>query len=192
MDAVTLASIEASILTTLFTQPIWVIKTRMLLNVNKKISELQNFKKQTSEIYRQHGFNGFLKGLQLSLVLSFSGVVQMYVYEGAKLLYDRLNIPVSPLDEKHFVCGSLSKIFSVLLSYPITTMRTRIQQNQFVGSEKKQKYSGVGELFMRTARDEGLRGFYKGISANLMRGVGQKGIYFYFYEIFKSLLFPSH
>ena len=38
MDAVTLASIEASLLTTLITQPIWVIKTRMLLNVNKKIS----------------------------------------------------------------------------------------------------------------------------------------------------------
>ena len=38
MEAVTKASIEASILTTFLTQPIWVIKTRMLLNVNKKIS----------------------------------------------------------------------------------------------------------------------------------------------------------
>lgn len=185
MDAVVLASTEASILATLLTQPIWVIKTRMLLNLNRHISEWKNFKTQTLQIHKQHGLHGFLKGLQLSLILSFSGVVQMYVYEGAKLLYDRLNIPVSPLDEKHFVCGSLSKIFSVLLSYPITTMRTRIQQNQFVGSEKKQKYSGVGELFLRTAREEGVRGFYKGISANLMKGVAQKGIYFYFYEIFK-------
>ena len=134
MDAVTLASIEASMLTTLITQPIWVVKTRMLLNVNKNISELQNFKKQTSEILSQHGPKGFLKGLQLSLVLSFSGVVQMYVYEGAKLLYDHFQIPVTPLDERAFVCGSLSKIFSVLLSYPITTMRTRIQQNQYVGN----------------------------------------------------------
>lgn len=38
MNAVTKASIEASILTTLITQPIWVIKTRMLLNVNQGIS----------------------------------------------------------------------------------------------------------------------------------------------------------
>ncbi len=116
----------------------------------------------------------------------------MYTYEGAKILYDKLNIPTSPLDEKHFVCGSLSKIFSVLLSYPITTMRTRIQQNQFVGEEGRAKYSGVGELFLRTAKEEGLRGFYKGITANLMRGVCQKGIYFYFYEIFKGMLFPKH
>jgi len=191
MDAVTRASIEASMLTTLVTQPIWVIKTRMLLNCNKRISEFQNFKNQTSQIYQQHGFNGFLKGLQLSLVLSFSGVVQMYVYEGTKILYDKLEIPRTPFEEKNFICGSLSKVFSVLLSYPITTMRTRIQQNQFVGECVKQKYNGVGELFLRTAKEEGFRGFYKGISANLMRGMGQKGIYFYFYEIFKDLLFQK-
>lgn len=70
-------------------------------------------------------------------------------------------------------------------------MRTRIQQNQFVGECVSQKYNGVGELFLRTAREEGIRGFYKGISANLMRGVCQKGIYFYFYEIMKDILFQK-
>ena len=177
-------------MTTMVTQPIWVIKTRMLLNVNKKISEFGNCRKQVREIYSQNGYKGFLKGLQLSLVLSFSGVVQMYVYEGAKILYEKFNIPASEFNEKHFICGSLSKVFSVLLSYPITTMRTRIQQNQFVGSSDKAKYNGVGELFLRTAEEEGVRGFYKGITANLMRGVGQKGIYFYCYEIAKKVLFP--
>ena len=44
---------------------------------------------------------------------------------------------------------------------------------------------------MRTVREEGIRGFYKGISANLMRGISQKGIYFYFYEMFKEVLFPK-
>ena len=191
MDAVTLASIEASIMTTLVTQPIWVVKTRMLLNMNKSISEYQNCRKQVREITSQNGIKGFLKGLQLSLVLSFSGVVQMYVYEGAKILYDKLDIPSSAFNEKHFVCGSLSKVFSVLLSYPITTMRTRLQQNQFIGNTGKEKYSGVGDLFLRTMREEGIQGFYKGITANLMRGVGQKGIYFYFYEIAKGHLFPK-
>jgi len=38
MNAVTRASIDASILTTFITQPIWVIKTRMLLNMNQNIS----------------------------------------------------------------------------------------------------------------------------------------------------------
>lgn len=79
--------------------------------------------------------------------------MQMYVYEGAKLLYDHFQIPVTPLDEKAFICGSLSKIGSVLLSYPITTMRTRLQQNQFVGDNCQAKYGGVGELFLRTVKE---------------------------------------
>jgi len=80
MDSVALASIEAGVIATVVTQPMWVIKTRMLLNVNKNISEYQNCKNQTIEIYRQHGLKGFLKGLQLSLVLATTGVVQMYLY----------------------------------------------------------------------------------------------------------------
>lgn len=43
----------------------------------------------------------------------------------------------------------------------------------------------------RTLREEGAHGFYKGITANLMRGISQKGIYFYFYEMFKEVLFPE-
>jgi len=30
-------------------------------------------------------------------------------------------------------------------------------------------------------KDEGLRGFYKGFEANLLKGILQKGVYFYFY-----------
>lgn len=47
MTAVSLASMEAGILITLCTQPLWVIKTRMLLNVNPTITEVQNFLNQT-------------------------------------------------------------------------------------------------------------------------------------------------
>lgn len=87
MDSVTMASLEASLISTLITQPMSVIKTRMVLNVHKDITEHQNFKEQVRELYRQHGLKGFLKGLQLSLILSSTGVVQMYLYEGAKTLY---------------------------------------------------------------------------------------------------------
>ncbi|XP_031472481.1 uncharacterized protein LOC116244728 [Nymphaea colorata] len=191
MNAVTQASVEASILCTLITQPIWVIKTRMLLNTNPKISEYQNFKRQVKEVYSHYGLKGALRGLELSLILSFSGVIQMYVYEGSKILFDRLKLPESRLGEKHFICGSLSKIFSILLSYPITTLRTRIQQSQFVTCSSDQKYKSLRDLAGRTWREEGVRGLYKGMNANLMKGMSQKGIYFYFYEIFKQYLFPS-
>lgn len=40
MKSVTFASIEASIFSTFITQPFWVIKTRMILNVKPGISEI--------------------------------------------------------------------------------------------------------------------------------------------------------
>ena len=112
----------------------------------------------------------------------------MYLYESSRSLYDYLKIPESQLQEKNFVCGGFSKILAVLLTYPLTTMRTRIQQNQYFNKREKAKYNGVGMLLLTTVKEEGIRGFYKGVGINLMRGIPQRGIYFYCYEIFKDLL----
>jgi hypothetical protein len=62
------------------TQPMWVIKTRMLLNTKKNIKEGSNIILTIKEINQQHKFKGFYKGLSMNLLLSFSGAVQMFVY----------------------------------------------------------------------------------------------------------------
>ena len=106
-------------------------------------------KEKTLEIYHQLGMRGFLKGLSLSLLLSFSGVLQMYIYEGSKLAYEAMQIPETQFSEKNFICGSVSKCVAVLLTYPFTTVRTRIQQNQFFGNRKEAKYSSVMDITKR-------------------------------------------
>jgi len=65
----------------------------MLLNVNPNISEVSNCMVSSSEIYSHHGFRGFMKGLSINIVLAVIGISQMYIYEGSKVLYDKLNIP---------------------------------------------------------------------------------------------------
>ena len=67
------------------------------------------------------------------------------------------------------------------MTYPITTIRTRFQQNQLFKDKKKEKYNSISNIFIRCFKDEGVRGFYKGVMINLAKGVPQKGIYFYFY-----------
>lgn len=187
MYAVTFASIEASLMATLITQPFWVIKTRMLLNTETGLSEIQHIRQKALEIYRQSGIKGFSKGLSLSLMLSFSGVLQIFIYEGAKIEYEALQIPETSFLSKSFLCGSFSKLIGVLITYPFTTVRTRIQQNQYFGNRKAAKYSSVLDITRRLIKEEGPTGFYKGLTANLMKGIPQKGIYFYFYELFKGL-----
>lgn len=80
MSAVSWASLEAGVVATLLTQPFWVIKTRMLLNVDPKINEFSNFISKTKEIYQHHKLAGFTKGLSVNLMLAVLGVAQMYVY----------------------------------------------------------------------------------------------------------------
>lgn len=63
MNAVTYSSIEASVVATLVTQPIWVIKTRMLLNTDPNIGEIEHAVGKAKEIYKQSGYKGYLKGL---------------------------------------------------------------------------------------------------------------------------------
>jgi solute carrier family 25 folate transporter 32 len=132
MNAVAIASTEASLYGTLVTQPLWVIKTRMLLNTNPSITDMQNFKFSCQQIVKHHGLAGYSRGLSISLLLSVSGVIQMYLYEGFKKAYDSLNVPQTQALEKSFFCGGLSKLLTVGISYPFTTIRTRIQQNQFL------------------------------------------------------------
>lgn len=75
-----MASMEAGVLCSILTQPVWVIKTRMLLNVDPKIKGLGNLLDATREILRQHGAGGFFRGLGINIILSVNGIVQMQTY----------------------------------------------------------------------------------------------------------------
>lgn len=117
----------------MLTQPFWTIKTRVLLNTSPSVSEAQNIKLKSVEIWKHHGFRGFYLGLSMNLLLSLTGAAQMYIYEGSKLLYDYV-LPSSPFGEKNFVCGGISKVLSTILTYPLTTIRTRAQQTQYINN----------------------------------------------------------
>lgn len=74
--------------------------------------------------------------------------------------------------ERNFLCGGIAKVANVFIIYPLTTLRTRIIQNQFVkANPNQQKYNNVLEIIVKTFKKEGIQGFYKGMTANLMRGI---------------------
>jgi hypothetical protein len=84
-------------------------------------------------------------------MLCFSGAIQLFIYEGSKKIYDKLKIPQSDFMEKNFICGGLAKMGSVVFVYPFTTVRTRIQQNQFVLAHPNDiKYHNILEIITKT------------------------------------------
>lgn len=90
--------------------------------------------------------------------------------------------------EVSFLAGGLSKLISAVVSYPLTTVRTRIQQNLFFEDEQTPKYRNVLDVFVKIWKEEGPLGYFKGLLPNLLKGVLQRGTYFYSYELMKRLL----
>ena len=52
-----------------------------------------------------------------------------------------------------------------------------------------EKYKGIWHIIRLTWTEEGIKGFYKGLAPNIIKGIPQKGIYFYFYELIKEKVF---
>jgi hypothetical protein len=87
MSAVSWASLEGAVSACMLSQPLWVIKTRMLLNIDQNITERENFRRSVREISRQYGWKGYTRGLGMSLMLCSNVLVQKYIYEKSKGIY---------------------------------------------------------------------------------------------------------
>ena len=69
-----------------------------------------------------------------------------------------------------FYYGVTSKIITTMILYPLNLIRTRYQQNQYINIDEP-KYKNVGEIITKTWKNEGIRGFYKGIIPGLTRSL---------------------
>jgi len=88
--------------------------------------------------------------------------------------------------------GITATTLSNLAFYPLTTIRTRIQQEQFHFLENQTqvvdnqaKYNDVFDCIYKLWKFEGIKGFYKGFLPHLLKIAPLKGVYFFLYEFFK-------
>ncbi|CAK78620.1 unnamed protein product (macronuclear) [Paramecium tetraurelia] len=178
-----IASIYASLLAQIMTQPLWVTLTRLQLNVGK-MNGFENVRFTVQQIYNQHGVLGFYRGLKMALLTSCHGMIQINCYEWCLSLLTQFE---QHKDFNSFIAGGFSKGFAIFCTYPMTTIKTRIIQNQYIGTDNP-KYKNNFDIANKILEHEGLRGFYKGISASVLKGMPSKAIYFFFYEHFKDML----
>lgn len=78
------------------------------------------------------------------------------------------------------VLGAGSKLSAILLTYPYQVIRARLQQRP--GSDGTPKYSDSWHVVKETARYEGARGFYRGITSNLLKNLPAASLTFVVYE----------
>ncbi|KAH3679721.1 hypothetical protein WICMUC_000752 [Wickerhamomyces mucosus] len=174
-----LSALTAGSVSTTLTNPIWVIKTRLMLQTdqNKRYnSTFDAFKK----IYKYEGIKVFYSGLLPSLFGLFHVAIHFPVYEQFKKI---LNVHNNGEDQykllKLIISSSCSKIIASFLTYPHEILRTRLQLK---------KNQNLSTIFVEIYQNNGIRGFYKGFATNLMRTIPSSGITLISFEYLSKYL----
>nr|CBE66830.1 CG3476-PA [Drosophila ananassae] len=69
---------------------------------------------------------------------------------------------------KSFIAGGFGGMCSVIVGHPLDTIKVRLQTMPMPLPGQSARYKGVADCAVQTFRKEGIRGFYRGISAPLM------------------------
>ena len=139
----TLASIAAGGCSTLVTNPIWVVKTRLMSQVSARASEdhrppwhYKNTFDAFRKMYAKEGIGSFYSGLSPALLGLTHVAIQFPLYEFLKMKFTGLEMGKTDLNHEdvHWfgiaAATVMSKIAATSATYPHEVLRTRLQTQQ--------------------------------------------------------------
>ncbi|ODV90877.1 hypothetical protein CANCADRAFT_2599 [Tortispora caseinolytica NRRL Y-17796] len=160
--------------TVVLTNPIWVINTRATTSKTEK-GLLQVLRK----VLNEGGIKALFAGLGPALVLVINPILQYTVFEQLRNLIERRR-RMTPRDA--FLLGALGKLIATFVTYPIVTLKTRMQV-----AKKGENYKGLIGSFTDIIKSEGWSGLYSGLETRLLQSVLTAAFLFYFKEEFFSI-----
>ncbi|RVX16565.1 Folate transporter 1, chloroplastic [Vitis vinifera] len=148
-------------------------------------------------ILKEEGWSALYRGIAPSLFLQVShGAVQFMVYEELRKFVvefkckesnKNLGSDAKLLDSVDYaVLGASSKLAAILMTYPFQVIRARLQQRP--NRDGIPRYMDSWHVVKETARFEGFRGFYKGITPSILKNLPVASITFVVYENVLNLL----
>ncbi|XP_014507610.1 folate transporter 1, chloroplastic isoform X2 [Vigna radiata var. radiata] len=191
---------EAGGLVSLCTNPVWLVKTRLQLQTPlHQTRPYSGIYDAFKTILREEGFSAFYKGIVPSLFLVSHGAIQFTAYEELRKVIVDFKCKRSTVHNQnpdkllnsvdYAVLGATSKLAAILLTYPFQVMRARLQQRP--SGDGVPRYMDTWHVVKETARFEGIRGYYRGITANLLKNAPASSITFIVYENVLKLLKPT-
>ncbi|KAJ0961161.1 hypothetical protein J5N97_000845 [Dioscorea zingiberensis] len=183
-----ISATEAGALVCLFTNPIWLVKTRLQLQTSLlQTRPYSGFFDALRTILNEEGWRAFYKGAGPGLILVSHGAIQFTVYEELQNYDSHLFVLFLGQNSFDFATiGASSKVAAILLTYPYQVIRARLQQRP--NCDGSPKYLDSLHVMKETARFEGIRGFYKGVTSNLLKNLPAASITFVVYENVLNLL----
>jgi len=191
------ASLLSGFFTMLLTYPFDLARTRVALDLAKTNEErlyngVFDFFNKT---IRSEGVSALYKGFGLSclgfipyMFVAFSCYDTMKEYFSldvrlkSKTETDKLHHNIMKLT----FLGIFSGGFAQFVTYPIDTIRRRVQINQIPTSKK---YQGTLEIMYKMISEEGIKSFYNGLTPSIMRIAPAAAIQFCVFDLCKHFVF---
>jgi solute carrier family 25 folate transporter 32 len=179
-------------ITSLLTNPIWVLKTRMLSSDRGSVGAYENMWQGARSLWRAEGPRGFYRGTLVSLLGNSHGAVQFAVYEPMKKGWRRyLARGSAEIGERGkgareeklgnkatLVISGAAKIVAGTATYPYQVVRSRLQTY-----EAEERYGrGITGVVGKVWKEDGWRGFYRGLGTNVFRVLPATWVTFLVYE----------
>ncbi|CCF60466.1 hypothetical protein KAFR_0K01110 [Kazachstania africana CBS 2517] len=187
------SAITAGAVSTTIMNPIWVVKTRLMLQSN--FSPFPTHYNGTFDAFKkiisQEGVRVLYTGLVPSLFGLSHVAIHFPIYEKlkVKLHCQKTSTEIdgtrkTTINLKNLICASsASKMIASLITYPHEILRTRMQVKSDLPSIVHHK---LLPIIRSTYLNEGVAGFYSGFTANLLRTVPASAITLVSFEYIKS------
>ena len=143
--------------------PLEVIKTRLSLSKG----EYNGIFNCGYKMIRQERIPSLYKGFSVALISMVPyHMIELTTLNTIKDIYtDRIG--KEPSSVILMGCGAISSMMGHCVTYPMALARTRLQNQRADMIE----YTGFVDCLKKTVKSEGFRGLYKGLVANLVKGV---------------------
>lgn len=206
--AYSLSAITAGAASTVFTNPVWVVKTRLMMQTATGLAfhdskaHYSGTYNAFATMYRTEGIKVFYSGLVPSLFGLFHVAIHFPIYEllkktlrcdpslmqiqANKLRILEQNDSQAKKERFYFfvkliLASSLSKMCASTITYPHEVLRTRLQIALITNGTKMSLIGLIKAIY----RLHGIRGFYSGYTTNLMRTVPSLAVTLVSFEFIK-------
>ncbi|KAG9486476.1 mitochondrial coenzyme A transporter SLC25A42 [Eleutherodactylus coqui] len=178
-----LAGSLAGTTATMFTYPLDLVRARMAVTPKEMYSNIIHvFMRMSKEeglksLYR--GFNPTILG-----VIPYAGI-SFFTYETLKKLHSEHSGRTQPYPLERLLFGACAGLLGQSASYPLDVVRRRMQTAGITGHT----YSSILGTMREVVAEEGvIRGLYKGLSMNWVKGPVAVGISFTTFDLTQILL----
>lgn len=177
---------------TVVCQPLDTLRTRFAAQGEPKV--YRNLRHAVSTMCRSEGVLTFYRGLcpTLMAVFPYAGL-QFFTYNVfKKLLAPPPSAGNSGGGLRSLICGSGAGIISKTITYPFDLFKKRLQVGGFEEARvcfgEVRSYRGLVDCMVQIAKEEGVRGFFKGLSPSLVKAALSTGFTFFWYEFFLNAM----